>query len=256
MKKSVVILPVICLVLFAIVLYGFSKPVKNKTININNSPEKKGFAVVELFTSEGCSSCPPADDAVAQLAKDYPSKVYVLGFHVDYWNYLGWKDEYSMADYSNRQQNYAGVLNLSSIYTPQVIVNGKTEFTGSDKKRLYTTVEQELNADNNIMIELSAKTSGTKSIDVSYKLNPDKDIALHIALIQLQALSAVKRGENSGKHLHHIDVVRNFKTTGSGTGSLNIILPEGLAAKDCKIIAFAQNKNDLHVTGANECSIQ
>src|SRR5580765_6254972 len=77
-----------------------------------------GFAVVELFTSEGCSSCPPADEAVAKILKEYKGNVYVLGYHVDYWNNYGWKDVFSSADYSSRQKNYAKTFQLHSIYTP------------------------------------------------------------------------------------------------------------------------------------------
>ena len=94
-----------------------SDKMKDTTVN--------GFAVVELFTSEGCSSCPPADAAVAKLLHDYKENVYVLGFHVDYWNYLGWKDNFSCAAYSARQQQYGRTFQLNSVYTPQVIVNGQ-----------------------------------------------------------------------------------------------------------------------------------
>jgi hypothetical protein len=253
MKKSLIALPLVSFLFIMLVSFGYSHRVKNK---MNNTSLKKGFAVVELFTSEGCSSCPPADEAVADLAKDYTSNVYVLGFHVDYWNYLGWKDEFSMADYSARQQDYASAMNLSSIYTPQVIVNGRTEFTGSDKRKLYASVEQELSSDNNMMIELSAKAADLKDIQVSYKTNADNKSVLRIALIQLQTNSAVKRGENKGKILHHIDVVRNFKTVADNAGSISIALPEGLSAKDCKVIAFVQNKRNMHIVSANECSIQ
>src|ERR1700733_12538487 len=81
-----------------------------------------GFAVVELFTSEGCSSCPPADEVLAKIATEYKDYVYVLGFHVDYWDRLGWKDVYSSADYTRRQQEYARAFKLSSIYTPEAVV--------------------------------------------------------------------------------------------------------------------------------------
>lgn len=253
MKKSLIALPFVSFLFIMLVSFGYSHPVKKK---MNNTRLKKGFAVVELFTSEGCSSCPPADEAVADLAKDYTSNVYVLGFHVDYWNYLGWKDEFSMADYSGRQQDYASAMNLSSIYTPQVIVNGRTEFTGSDKRKLYASVEKELSSDNNMMIELSAKAANLKDIQVSYKTNADNKSVLRIALIQLQASSAVKRGENKGKILHHSNVVRNFKTVADNAGSISIALPEGLSAKDCKVIAFIQNKRNMQIVSANECSIQ
>ena len=217
---------------------------------------KNSFAVVELFTSEGCSSCPPADEAVAALAKEYPSNVFVLGFHVDYWNNLGWKDEFSAADYTDRQQQYATVLELNSIYTPQVIVNGKIEFTGSDKNRLHTSVEQELNNSNNTFIELQASAKDSKDILVEYKTNTDNKTLLHIALVQLQAGSIVKRGENKGKILHHIDVVHNFKTITGNTGSVSIGLPPGLLSKDCKVIAFVQNSHDMHITGVTACAIK
>src|SRR6185369_6535980 len=107
------------------------------------SAEKKtgaalpGIAVVELFTSEGCSSCPPADDALAAADKAYTGHVYVLGFHVDYWDRLGWKDPFSNASWTERQNRYAGKFDLTSIYTPQAVVNGTTQFTGSEKNRLF-----------------------------------------------------------------------------------------------------------------------
>src|ERR1700744_6104626 len=97
----------------------------------------KGFAVIELFTSEGCSSCPPADALVARVQKESNDKpVYILAFHVDYWNRLGWKDVFSSAEYSERQNQYARWLKLSSVYTPQIVVNGRTEFVGSEEANL------------------------------------------------------------------------------------------------------------------------
>jgi hypothetical protein len=95
-----------------------------------------GFAVVELFTSEGCSSCPAADELAIALSKEYTGNVYFLGYHVDYWNYIGWKDRFSAADHTELQRQYASAFRLNSIYTPQVVINGKREFVGSDQTRL------------------------------------------------------------------------------------------------------------------------
>src|ERR1700730_2635559 len=106
-------------------------------------PVREGFAMVELFTSEGCSSCPPADEAVGRL-NGWKNNVYVLSFHVDYWNYLGWKDIFSDPSYSKRQQDYGSVFHLSSIYTPQIIINGKVQFAGSDESRLRKEIEESL----------------------------------------------------------------------------------------------------------------
>src|SRR4051812_5442425 len=121
MKKTLIVLPFICLLFFMFLSYGFNR---SSVIKTDSFVSNTGFAVVELFTSEGCSSCPPAEEAVAGLVKDYTSNVYVVSFHVDYWNYLGWKDEFSSAGFTSRQQQYAAVFNINSIYTPQAIVNG------------------------------------------------------------------------------------------------------------------------------------
>src|SRR5580693_8460725 len=109
------------------------------------SAAPKGFAVVELFTSEGCSSCPPADQLVARIQqeeKDLP--VYILAFHVDYWDRLGWKDAFSDARYTQRQNHYASWLNLQSVYTPQIIVNGRKEFVGSQENILRSAIQSGL----------------------------------------------------------------------------------------------------------------
>ncbi|MEO7532910.1 MAG: DUF1223 domain-containing protein, partial [Ferruginibacter sp.] len=108
-------------------------------------PAPQGFAVVELFTSEGCSSCPPADAAMSVIANKYKEQVFVLGFHVDYWNRLGWKDEFSSSDYSKRQRNYATAFSLEGVYTPQVVVNGKSQFVGSDKSKIEKVIQSQLN---------------------------------------------------------------------------------------------------------------
>ena len=104
--------------------------------------DNKGFAVVELFTSEGCSSCPPADELVARIEKESKDKpVYILAYHVDYWNRLGWKDQFSSADFSKRQNEYANYLHLESVYTPQIVVNGKKEFVGSEEGTLRNVIK-------------------------------------------------------------------------------------------------------------------
>jgi hypothetical protein len=249
MKKSS-ISAFIVLLFFGILSFirPLNKPAPHKAGN--------GLAVVELFTSEGCSSCPPADEAVAALAKEYPGNVYVLCFHVDYWNYLGWNDEFSSANNTARQQQYATALNINSIYTPQAIVNGSVEFTGSDRKKLYAAVQEALAKNANSIIEVSAKAKGSKGVAVSYKTNLDNKSVLQLAMVQAMATSAVKRGENKGRLLHHINVVRGFQTVGKGTGTANMILPQGVAAKDCRIIAYIQNKTDLHISAARACAVE
>ena len=139
-----------------------------------------GFAVVELFTSEGCSSCPPADELVARIQKENSDQpVYILSFHVDYWNNLGWKDPFSSAAYSKRQKEYANRLNLQSIYTPQVIVNGRTEFVGSDEGKMLNAIKSNLQKNSaslmtlkilqkegHVLLELQPVQAAIDTIDV------------------------------------------------------------------------------------------
>jgi hypothetical protein len=218
----------------------------------------KGFAVVELFTSEGCSSCPAADEAVAEMAKQYKENVFILGFHVDYWNHLGWKDVFSKSDYSERQKQYASVFSLNSIYTPQIVVNGKTEFVGSDKSKLQRSISNELNNNSPRGIELSAKETDDKKIVVSISSSVASNKIICASLVQLQGQSNVAKGENEGRLLHHVNIVREFKTIDASKkdNMVYFMLPSGLTKKDVGVIAFTQDKSSLHITDAVATSIQ
>lgn len=108
-------------------------------INYSNLDQNnKNFAVVELFTSEGCSSCPPADELLANLQKEVSNKnIFLLAFHVDYWDRLGWKDSFSREEYTDRQRQYKQWLGLNVLYTPEFVINGTSEFAGDSKSTLY-----------------------------------------------------------------------------------------------------------------------
>ncbi len=232
------------------------KPKTNAVTGISNNSADKGFAVVELFTSEGCSSCPPADNAVAELLKEYPDNVYVLGYHVDYWDNLGWKDIFSNAAYTRSQREYAGIFKLSSVYTPQVIVNGTEQFVGSDKNKLKATVNKDLKQESTIKLKVDAKATDGKTVLVNYSTDAP-NANLKIALIQLSADNKIQRGENTGATLHHVNIVRDIKiTAASDKGNTTLEIPEGLATKDCRVIAFTQNINDSRITAAAEVNIQ
>ena len=208
------------------------------------------FAVVELFTSEGCSSCPPADEAMAAVIKQYPANVFVLGYHVDYWDQLGWKDAFSNATYTDRQRGYAAALNLNSIYTPQVIVNGQTEFVGSNEAMLNKSIRNELDHHATNTITITAISKDAATIAVNYNTSHPGKTTLNIALVQLHAVTVVKRGENQGKNLAHVNVVRDFKKTRDVSGSISLKLPAGLSPADCHVIAFLQDKPGTAITAA------
>lgn len=238
----------------ALIAVGLYRPASKK-----DEPKGAGagFAVVELFTSEGCSSCPPADEVLTKIAAEHKDNVYVLGYHVDYWDRLGWKDVYSSADYTQRQQQYAQVMKLSSIYTPQAIVNGQKEMVGSQEKDLRAVIAEDLAGPAGKKITLRAISKGA-TIRASFTVEGRGDDILYIALVQSHAETKVGAGENSGRRLQHINIVRELRTAPAGrSGSVDLDIPQGLQAKDCKLIAFLQSNKtgDLSLTGATGTTI-
>lgn len=248
-KKNI---PLICLLTFQTIISSYVPPASVK----NRNPMSDGFALVELFTSEGCSSCPPADEAIGRL-KGWKNNVYVLSFHVDYWNYLGWKDVFSNASYSSRQQDYGTLFQLNSIYTPQVIVNGKTQFVGSDETRLRETIESSLKEAPAAEIYLKIQPSNNNEVSVSWNTAPKSELMLNIAMVQKFTKDFIQRGENKGQTLNHYFTVRDFQSVrdraGSGTSLLNI--PAGLQSSDCMIVAFLQNQKTGYVVAATASAI-
>ncbi|HEY2728198.1 MAG TPA: DUF1223 domain-containing protein [Parafilimonas sp.] len=225
----------------------------NTTLSTNAD---KGFAVVELFTSEGCSSCPPADNAVAKLLQEHNNNVYVLGYHVDYWDNLGWKDSFSNAAYTQLQRDYAKTFKLSSVYTPQVVVNGTEQFVGSNESKLNAVVNNKLQQSSNIQLSVDAKAQDDYEITVHYSTNAE-NANVKIALIQLKADDKIQRGENSGATLHHVNIVRDFKTENASANGISVLnIPKNLSVENCKVIAFTQNKTDGKITAATEVGIQ
>jgi hypothetical protein len=219
---------------------GSFKTTKNKIETIN----KNGFAVVELFTSEGCSSCPPADELLAKLQRESAEKnIYLLAYHVDYWDRLGWKDQFSSNEYTKRQQKYLDWLNLYVMYTPQFIINGTTEFAGYNESALNEKVSAALNAKTTANLDLTAKTN-KDSLEINYTINLlQKDANLVLATIQKQATSKIFRGENQGATLHHVQIVKqlnSFQLT-QKEGKIKIVQLENFNSKDFEIIGFIQN---------------
>jgi hypothetical protein len=192
------------------------------------------------------------------LSKEYPGNVYFLTYHVDYWNYLGWKDRFSSAAYTEKQKEYATAFNLNSIYTPQAVVNGKKEFVGSDQTRLRKTIMEEMKSKPVIDLSIGTKLTGD-NILVSYKTLLSDRYLLNVALVQLHAETAVKNGENSGRYLKHINVVREFHTASlsqKAEGQLDFKIPEGLSESEIKVIAFIQDKSTLKILGVAETQIK
>lgn len=253
MKKNDRIFLGIIMLFVMIVLYYFLLPNRNWFGKpYLESVQDDGFAVVELFTSEGCSSCPPADDLLAKFQKQSVGKnIYLLAYHVDYWNHLDWKDLFSSAVYTERQQEYANRMKSNLIYTPQFIVNGTSEFAGDDERKLYRLVSEALSQKPQSTLGFTVTDDG-QSLSVEFKTkNTMPNDKLLLALVQKSASSDVKRGENGGHLLHHVQLVRDLTILplDKNEGTALIPKPEGFNAKDWELVGFIQN-NDTGAIGA------
>jgi hypothetical protein len=171
----------------------------------------QGAAVVELYTSQGCSSCPPADAVLGELAK--MPNVVALAFHVAYWDSIGWPDHFALPIAIQRQRRYAEILGLSSAFTPQAVVDGRGSFVGSDKRRILSAM---LEPRDTIPIELQV-AHGELTVTL-----PDRQARagyeVNLAAYLPQAQTQVGRGENSGRTLTEFNIVRQFRMLGPWNG--------------------------------------
>jgi len=201
--------------------------------------------LVELFTSEGCSDCPPADAVLARLIAEQPiagAEVIGLSEHVDYWDRLGWKDRFSSAALTNRQQVYGSQFNLESVYTPQMVVDGRAQFVGSDARAARTAIERAV-ASPHATVALTLDTASDRAVAAAVTVagvpKPGKgDRAdVHVAVIEDQLSTQVMRGENRGRTLAHTAVVRSMTAIGQVT-------PEGRASAHAEIPINAEWRRD------------
>ena len=221
--------------------------------SISQTIKGDGFVVLELFTSEGCSSCPPADELLAKVQREAGDKpVYALSYHVDYWDNQGWRDVFSNRDYSKRQYDYASKLR-AQVYTPQVVVNGKTEFVGSNESAMNYAIESGLTGSSVSTLQLQGKQQGGKmslSYQVTGKTSEDE---LLIAIVQKKAVHQIKRGENEGRTLSHTQIVRSlqtFRLDQSEKGQLSLELPKEYSTTGWEIIGLLQDKKSKAIHSA------
>ncbi len=224
--------------------------------------------VVELFTSEGCSSCPPADEVLSKLDKSQSIQgieVIALGEHVDYWNKLGWIDPYSSAEFSTRQSHYADAFGQASVYTPQMIVDGRDEFVGADwnKARAAITKAALLPKAKVELLAASGSNETDKNLKISVHINDIPQITIGdtadvlLAITESNLRSEVSRGENAGHYLKHTAVVRSLSVLGNvsagqqsfeveSTASLNV----GWQREHLRAVVLVQERRTRRVLGA------
>ncbi len=223
--------------------------------------------IVELFTSEGCSSCPPADALLARLEERQPvanAQVIALEEHVDYWNNLGWMDPFSAKDWSARQQEYAESLGNGNVYTPQMVINGQTEFVGSRERQARQAIEAAA-AGMRAEVSLTARQPAEKgpaefAVSVG-KLAGNKAgdaLGVWLAITESGLHSNVTRGENAGEDLHHASVVRALRKMGvadpgkeiSFSSGLRLSLDPAWNVRNLHAVAFVQDQRSRQILGA------
>lgn len=203
--------------------------------------------VVELFTSEGCSSCPPADELLAHLRQDLSAKniqVIPLGFHVDYWNSLGWKDRFSSAEFSRRQEQYTQSLRVDGPYTPEMVVDGAVEFVGNDAGHAQRTIREAASQPEVATVKISSTAAYQLSVQVKAP-NSVKDAQVVLAITEDNLTTQVGSGENGGRTLHHAAVVRELRQLGQlHEGSFETNVPLKLEKDwkrdDLRAVVFVQ----------------
>ncbi len=233
-----------------------------QTTQTNRTP-----VLVELFTSEGCSSCPPADALLAKLDRDQPvngAEIIVLGEHVDYWDNLGWHDRFSSHQYTDRQNQYGARFRVDSVYTPQMIVDGTDQFVGNDASHAVRAI-QHATQNSKIKLTLSRpvvdghKVSAAVSTPAPIPAKPQAD--LYAALVDPTDTTEVRSGENGGHRLQHVGVVRglqrvgSLKDLGAGPVSFSLNAPGDAKPGQMRVVVFAQQSGQGAVLGAASAGV-
>jgi hypothetical protein len=230
-----------------------------------DSKPARQVVVVELFTSEGCSSCPPADSLLKELSETQPVagvQVLALEEHVDYWNQLGWADPFSSNQYSLRQSQYATFFKGSGVYTPQMVVDGAKEFVGSRGREARATIEEAARQIKTPigLKEVTAARPGSTEIQIAIPasaVDGGKQGEVWLAVTESDLHSDVKAGENSGETLQHAPVVRelrklqDFQTQDGASLQSSIELDKKWKRENVAIVVFLAEKRTGKIFGAS-----
>ena len=258
----------------AVVLWLVGTPVAAPAAGaglLEDLPPGGGPVVVELFTSQGCSSCPPADRLLSEIGEDpdLSTRVFPLAFHVDYWNYIGWTDPFSSERWSERQRAYARAFDSNRVYTPQLVVDGRTDCVGSQERKVERSIRR----------ALERQPAGRVSLRLAPGENPDrlravaeaslrKDLSrppvLWVALYQTDRTTSVARGENADRTLHNDYVVRRLHraftlpeaTEGAeASGEVTLELEPSWERSNLGVVAFLQDPKALEIHGAARATL-
>jgi hypothetical protein len=228
--------------------------------------------VVELFSSEGCSSCPPADALLRRLHRDQPvpnARIIALEEHVDYWNQLGWNDPFSSSQFRFRQNDYARFFGVDSVYTPQMIVGGAAGFVGVDENQAYQEISKAAGRPQaTIKLRTTPNAKDPALVDLSVDVKNESatrvESEILLAVTEENLSSSVQRGENAGRTLRHAPVVRSFGVIGklnparanSVQLSPTLRFPSEWNRDALRAVVFMQERNSHKIDGANTIDLR
>ncbi|HEX6199830.1 MAG TPA: DUF1223 domain-containing protein, partial [Thermoanaerobaculia bacterium] len=232
----------------------------------------EGPVLVELFTSQGCSSCPPADRLLTELGSDrrLANRVLPLAYHVDYWNHIGWTDPFSAEAWSVRQRRYARAWESRRVYTPQLVVDGRKDVVGSRKGDVYDLVREALDRPDaaRVAVRLSPGSEPTDlraTVTAEMLSTPEGQgpLDLMVALYEKDLTTSVERGENADRTLHNDYVVRRLERAGELAARVGASLEEEVAfeldpawkVRDLGVVAFVQDPETRAVHGAARATL-
>jgi hypothetical protein len=246
---------------------------KSEEVEASAAPAAARRAVVvELFTSEGCSSCPPADALLARLDKTQPvegAEVIALAMHVDYWNHLGWADPFSSHQFSERQGEYAAAFGKNDVYTPQMIVDGVKEFNGGNSSLAQDAIGKAAREPKGEVLLALTPSQSDSSVRINAliekfpKPTEGEAVNVFLALTESGLASDVARGENSGRKLTHVGVVRSLKSLGGlpeapGTSfkaETEVGIEKGWRRENLRAVVFAQERGTRRVLAAGSLKL-
>lgn len=249
MGKNILISVVLFFSFFLAVFFSY----KTSNSVVNGIEDSKAIVVLELFTSQGCSSCPPADRLLDEVKGKFPEEVFALSYHVDYWNYIGWTDPFSQSKFSTKQEFYNRKLKSRSNYTPQVVVNGNSHFVGSNRANMYEAIEgQKLkNAPNKI--EMADVKIADEKVLFNYKLlGNSQNKQLRAVLVIEERITKVSRGENRNRTLKNTNIVVAEKYLPIGSDMLKgtVNIPPLVSKNDVLSLMLISETENMSVTGA------
>jgi len=205
--------------------------------------------VVELYTSQGCSSCPPADEIMARLASD--PRVIALALHVDYWDYLGWKDKFADPRFSARQKAYAKAIRDRMVYTPQMIIQGQDRVVGSRGDEVEAAILQHLDRPSTIRMVLERGEGGRLTIRAEADPPPGKTLRVQLVRFRPAQDVTIKRGENSGRSLTYHNVVTSWQVLGDWSGEAPLVMEAEASGADPAVVII-QSEGPAEILAAQQ----